>query len=320
MHALSDPLPLPGGRSYRLCSVDGPADFYLAAVLATGLQETEWQLAMGWLRPGEVFFDLGANIGAFAIPAAVLGVETHAFELLPANVASLERAAAANGLERLSIISAALGEAPGVMGYRGTSAWGSVGPPARRHAGIVTLDAYAAHAGVPRVDFIKVDIEGSEGPTLRGAAGLLARDRPDLLLEVNVLACGTVGHDHRDALRQLAALGYRFFEVTPDVLLEVPPPDPQSRILVDYLCSVRDDAAIAERAARPVRRATDADLLAALLAQAGTNEHHYAYVAMIHPGLPPAVRDAPELCALVEAWRVHLDHADAPKMRRGLGA
>lgn len=45
----------------------------------------------------------------------------------------------------------------------------------------------------PRVDFIKVDVEGAEEAMLAGAWPLLQRDRPDLLLEFNAGRCRDPG-------------------------------------------------------------------------------------------------------------------------------
>jgi len=47
-----------------------------------------------------------------------------------------------------------------------------------------TLDDLAASGSVGRVDFIKMDIEGSELAALRGAEGVLRRDRPRLAISL----------------------------------------------------------------------------------------------------------------------------------------
>ncbi len=57
---------------------------------------------------------------------------------------------------------------------------------------------------LPRVDLLKLDIEGMEPEGLEGAAGTLARDRPIILLEWIKCDAGALG----DRLR---AVGYRVF-------------------------------------------------------------------------------------------------------------
>lgn len=44
-------------------------------------------------------------------------------------------------------------------------------------------------AGWPRVDFMKIDVEGAEEPMLAGAWATISRDRPQLLLEFNSKRC-----------------------------------------------------------------------------------------------------------------------------------
>ena len=66
-------------------------------------------------------------------------------------------------------------------------AFGGVGLSSRpRGAGesiqIVALDEWAAEHGLPRVDYIKADIEGSELDMLRGAAGLIREHRPRIAI------------------------------------------------------------------------------------------------------------------------------------------
>jgi FkbM family methyltransferase len=48
---------------------------------------------------------------------------------------------------------------------------------------------------LPRIDFIKIDVEGHEPEVLAGARRLLARDRPFVLMEINIW-CLTAYADH----------------------------------------------------------------------------------------------------------------------------
>ena len=47
------------------------------------------------------------------------------------------------------------------------------------------LDAWVAKNEVPRLDFIKLDVEGAEARVLEGAAGVISRFRPLLITEYN---------------------------------------------------------------------------------------------------------------------------------------
>jgi len=55
-----------------------------------------------------------------------------------------------------------------------------------------------------------MDIEGAELPALRGAAAVLRRDRPILIVEVQEEAARAAGYTTADLFAYLTQLGYRF--------------------------------------------------------------------------------------------------------------
>ncbi len=63
---------------------------------------------------------------------------------------------------------------------------------------------------LPRLDVVKMDIEGHEPPALRGLARLLARHRPGLLVEFNPECLDVQAQDPLELLRQV-------FDVQPRV-------------------------------------------------------------------------------------------------------
>ncbi|MDP7063398.1 MAG: FkbM family methyltransferase [Planctomycetota bacterium] len=65
------------------------------------------------------------------------------------------------------------------------------------------LDSILEGRSTP-VSFIKIDVEGHELQVLRGAANLLASDKPTLFME---------SRGEEDPLRFLANIGYRFFDL-----------------------------------------------------------------------------------------------------------
>ena len=79
---------------------------------------------------------------------------------------------------------------------------------------LTTLDDFAAQARLARLDFVKADIEGWELHMLRGAARVLARHRPALLLEVADCHLRRAGDSSVALWGFLAELGYRARPVT----------------------------------------------------------------------------------------------------------
>jgi FkbM family methyltransferase len=75
-----------------------------------------------------------------------------------------------------------------------------------------TLDSYIQSAGIAKVDFLKIDVEGAELACLKGAAGLLSGpEAPIIICEFCDASAAGFGHSTRDLRRHLETLGYRVF-------------------------------------------------------------------------------------------------------------
>jgi FkbM family methyltransferase len=154
------------------------------------------------LRPGDVFYDVGANIGAFTLIAArSLAAEGHvyAFEPHPANLVSLERNIVANDrTDRVSILPLALAAepcrgtfvAPSSAAGTANSTFvpGEVGHGSSAQITFATsVDALIEEGTIRPPDLVKIDVDGAESEVFRGMRRLLARpDRPrSVQVEVN---------------------------------------------------------------------------------------------------------------------------------------
>ena len=145
-----------------------------------------------WLRervqPGQVAWNVGANVGVYVLQLAhwvgpagrVVAIEPN-----PAARAVLERHLAYNGLtERVDVVGAAAGDSPGTAtlwaaGSDGMCTIGAANPAVAARAQpvtapVTTIDALV-DAGLPRPDWILMDVEGYELHALRGAERTLAR-------------------------------------------------------------------------------------------------------------------------------------------------
>ena len=168
------------------------------------------------LKPGGTYIDVGGHVGGFAIPVAKAhaDITIHVFEPVPLTRSWLEANLARNGLsDRMTVWPNAVGaeSSRAVMtGVDGASnhlaAAGKAGPGAVE-VEIKTLDELLLDQ-VERVDVIKCDVEGAEFLALRGAKGILTRDHPDLVLEIDRRFTPRFGYQARELFDYLTGLGY----------------------------------------------------------------------------------------------------------------
>ena len=86
---------------------------------------------------------------------------------------------------------------------------------------VTTLDAFCAERGIGKVDFIRMDIEGAELMALQGAAHILDRDRPHVLLEIHpAMLAARFGGAAEQVLDLFRRRGYRMFALNGDRLEE----------------------------------------------------------------------------------------------------
>jgi hypothetical protein len=86
---------------------------------------------------------------------------------------------------------------------------------------VVTLDGFCQSRGVGRVDFIRMDIEGAEQKALEGAAQVIDRDRPHVLIEIHPdMLASRFGGSAEAVVEMFRSRGYRMFALNADRLEE----------------------------------------------------------------------------------------------------
>lgn len=84
---------------------------------------------------------------------------------------------------------------------------------------VITLDEVIHPHGMPvqrKVDFMKLDLEGWEVEALRGAAQILSKDRPKMVIEVNVEALKNQGTSYQELAALLSDYKYTHQRVQPE--------------------------------------------------------------------------------------------------------
>jgi FkbM family methyltransferase len=179
------------------------------------------------VRAGEVFYDIGANIGLYTVLAGCrLGPQgmVYAFEPHVGNVHSLLANVALNDLSgHVKILSCALHEEEGFFDFNYYSAEAGTSmsqlndardchdrpfqPAFAEYKYAVTLDKLVSSGAVRPADHIKIDVDGNELLILRGMRGLLGGTSAPRSIQVEINA-----RHKQELYGLLSELGYELTE------------------------------------------------------------------------------------------------------------
>lgn len=177
-----------------------------------------------FVRAGDDVWDIGANLGLFCFAAAakagpdgrVLAIEPDARHVelllksrrrLAATCASVDILSCAVS-EQMGLATLAVSSRGHARNHLAEVAGNDAGETTERKSVVtITLDWLLDHHPAPR--FVKIDVEGAEVLTLRGAQRLLTDVRPSIYLEVAPEHCGVV-------TEMLHAHGYELFDPLTD--------------------------------------------------------------------------------------------------------
>jgi FkbM family methyltransferase len=172
------------------------------------------------LRPGDVFWDVGANYGFMSIfvEKAFSGqVTTISFEPSPVVLPELRRNLEINACKSVRVEPICISDRIGTVRFYVSKdhSWNAtmVEAFARTHAedievevGSSTLDESVKR--LPPPDVLKIDVEGAEPLVIAGGLEFLAARRPALVAEYNVRSLGDAGMSPDRYLNLFRELGY----------------------------------------------------------------------------------------------------------------
>ena len=188
------------------------------------------------LREGDAVFDIGANIGAHTLPLAqIVGPAGKVYSFEPTAYAyAKQQANISLNPQLVSRISAhqKMLMASDVSALPNTvySSWPleAANDLHSDHFGRLmgtegascgTLDQFIQDAGVDRVDFIKIDVDGNELAVLRGSRATINRFKPRIMVELAPYVHSDNPKLFDDLLSELISAGYRFYDMNNGRLL-----------------------------------------------------------------------------------------------------
>lgn len=192
-------------------------------------EDFEWQerkFINAFLRPGDIFVDIGANIGLFTVIAAnIVGNSGHvyAFEPCSRTYQRLLANTQLNHLNNVSCYQLALSDEETqtnmTISLDGYDAWNSLARPiAGEQFAVERVDCTTWNKFVRknslfgRIKLMKIDVEGWETHVLGGGYEVFSRqDAPVLLVEFTEEASKSAGSSCKVLYRMLEELGYKMF-------------------------------------------------------------------------------------------------------------
>lgn len=188
-----------GGAQWQLDLNEG-IDFSI--YLLGAFEKSTVQTLRKLVRPGDIVFDIGANIGAHTLGLAMdVGPRGRVFAFEPTDFAfaKLERNLALNPELRArtdarQVLLAAEPTAPCQAEIYASWPLRTDAPVHPKHRGrlatttgasVDTLDSLVEREGIERLNLIKIDVDGAEYPVLMGGVRTIKKFRPTLVMEMS---------------------------------------------------------------------------------------------------------------------------------------
>ncbi|MCS7466765.1 FkbM family methyltransferase [Stieleria sp. ICT_E10.1] len=186
----------------------------LATLYDPNARKSDADFITSYLRSGNVYIDVGANIGTTAIPAALVMPHGHvvAFEPHPRIFGFLEENVKLNDLEgRVRLFNCALGESNGEISFSsGTN--DDTNHVIRSRDGLCVpvhrLDDYTTEFS--KIDLLKIDVEGYEKFVLKGGRKTVER-ASCVYFEISEEHFNEFGYTVKDLLAEFESAGFGLF-------------------------------------------------------------------------------------------------------------
>ena len=264
-----------------LIEIDNDHEFIQGTIARTGVFEPGVTTVLTrLLGAGDLFVDVGANIGHHTLVAASRGAAVHAFEPVPRLAERIRRNAALNRLESpIYVIEAALSNREGngelYVAARSDDGSHSLLPGVEAtqidsiRVRLTTLDRHLVDHGNRAPAVVKIDVEGYEAAVLDGARHTLdGFPYACWLIETGDRLSDQLGECAASVLDRFFARGYRVFRIadSPVALLEIER-GRTTRQLSDYLAIHRSSP-----------RLTSVE---SLIVDPAAGSHHQAWLSYI---------------------------------------
>lgn len=182
------------------------------------------QIIQSLVENDSYYFDIGANIGLMSIPFLKLNdkLRVVSVEASSGTIAHLQKTWDQSSFqERWTLYQGAVGSKSGKVqffeadgenaAFSGLRDTGRGGAMKSLTVEMSTIDDVWHSVGRPPVRFMKIDVEGAEIEVLRGAGGMLGKEKPALLIEINKTNMSSYGYTPEVMFKEVDEIGYNMY-------------------------------------------------------------------------------------------------------------
>jgi FkbM family methyltransferase len=204
-----------------------------AAIFYSDSREPATSKALAILcKPGDIVFDIGANVGSHSLPIAKTVGSTgkvYAFEPVPWALNKLHKNISLNAFNNIIVEPIALSDAPDDnaefslrASFKTTSQlpvnsdgnlndnWWNACEKVK--VKVETIDNFVLENNIEKVDLIKLDVDGFEAKVINGATKVLNKYEPVIIMELAPSWIAAKGDDVNAVINSLTSIGYCFYD------------------------------------------------------------------------------------------------------------
>jgi len=202
-------------------------DNALSRLIYNGFESDELEFTRKYLRDGDIFLDIGCNIGLFSLTAApVVGDmgKVICFEPSPITFTRLLENISLNGFKNISPINIGLSDKDAVLKFNisnnGYDAWNTFAPSVELeklqesiNIEVSTLDKQMDYLEKETISWVKIDVEGWENLVLKGGERLFKDFDPVVMIEFTESNTFAAGYFVQELYDILIDWGYKWYRL-----------------------------------------------------------------------------------------------------------
>ncbi|MBS1507548.1 MAG: FkbM family methyltransferase [Bacteroidetes bacterium] len=196
----------------------------LSRLIFDGFEENEIEFVTKALKKGDVFVDIGANIGLFSLIASPLVDSTGkviSFEPSPETFSRLIENVSLNNLTNISARNIGLSDSEGELMLNvsgdGHDAWNTFAAVSdekfhsTKSVPVFTLDDQLVEEAKEKISLVKIDVEGWEKFVLVGGKTFFQKFAPVVMMEFTESNTFSAGYMVQELYDLMVSWGYRWY-------------------------------------------------------------------------------------------------------------